>query len=135
MEVRSMSSASAAASGVVRSLVPARLDRLPWSPFHWRVILGLGAAWILDGLEIHIVSAGGEVLTDGRTLALSAGQVGLLASLYLLGEVVGALFFARLADQLGRKRIFVATLMIYLFASGISGLAFSFWFMALFRFI
>jgi MFS family permease len=122
-------------AGVVRSLVPARLDRLPWSPFHWRVVIGLGSAWILDGLEIQIVNAAATVLTDGRTLGLSAAQVGILASIYLLGEVVGALVFARLADQLGRKRIFLATLVIYLIASGISGLAFSFWFMAIFRFI
>jgi MFS family permease len=122
-------------AGVVRSLVPARLDRLPWSPFHWRVVIGLGSAWILDGLEIQIVNAAANVLTDGRTLGLSTAQVGILASIYLLGEVVGALVFARLADHLGRKRIFLATLLIYLLASGISGLAFSFWFMAIFRFI
>jgi MFS family permease len=130
-----MSSASAAESGVVRSLVPARMDRMPWSSFHWRVILGLGAAWILDGLEIQIVNTAGTVLTDKQTLHLSTAEVGLLASVYLLGEVVGALVFSRLADVVGRKKIFLATLITYLLASGISGLAFSFWFMAIFRFI
>ena len=124
-----------AAARTVRSLVPARMDRLPWARFHWRVILGLGAAWILDGLEIQIVNTSGTVLTDKHTLGLSSAEVGALASVYLLGEVVGALVFARLADQVGRKRIFLATLITYLLASGISGLAFSFWFMALFRFI
>ncbi|HEX3993321.1 MAG TPA: MFS transporter, partial [Acetobacteraceae bacterium] len=39
----------------VRSLVPARLDRLPWVRFHWLIIVGLGVSWILDGLEIQIV--------------------------------------------------------------------------------
>jgi MFS family permease len=124
-----------AAAATVRSLVPARMDRLPWSRFHWRVIVGLGAAWILDGLEIQIVNTSGTVLTDKHTLGLSAAQVGLLASVYLLGEVVGALVFARLADQIGRKKIFLATLITYLLASGISGLAFAFWFMLIFRFI
>ena len=124
-----------AAARTVRSLVPARMDRLPWARFHWRVILGLGAAWILDGLEIQIVNTSGTVLTDKHTLGLSSAEVGALAAVYLLGEVVGALVFARLADQVGRKRIFLATLITYLLASGISGLAFSFWFMALFRFI
>jgi MFS family permease len=128
-------SAAEATARTVRSLVPARMDRLPWSRFHWRVILGLGAAWILDGLEIQIVNTSGTVLTDKATLGLSSAQVGALASVYLLGEVVGALVFARLADQLGRKRIFLATLITYLLASGISGLAFAFWFMAIFRFI
>jgi MFS family permease len=124
-----------AAARTVRSLVPARMDRLPWARFHWRVILGLGAAWILDGLEIQIVNTSGTVLTDKHTLGLSAAEVGLLASVYLLGEVVGALVFARLADQIGRKKIFLATLITYLLASGISGLAPTFWFMIIFRFI
>src|ERR1700716_3360329 len=130
-----MSSASAAESGVVRSLVPARMDRMPWSSFHWRVVVGLGAAWILDGLEIQIVNTAGTVLTDGKTLHLSSAEVGLLASVYLLGEVVGALVFARLADQIGRKKIFLATLITYLVGSGISGLAPAFWVMVIFRFI
>src|ERR1700716_1886840 len=116
-----MSSASAAESGVVRSLVPARMDRMPWSSFHWRVILGLGAAWVLDGLEIQIVNTAGTVLTNGATLHLTTGQVGLVASVYLLGEVVGALVFGRISDHLGRKRIFLTTLTVYLLASGISG--------------
>src|ERR1700704_366677 len=128
-------SAATPAGRTVRSLVPARMDRLPWSRFHWRVITGLGAAWILDGLEIQIVNTSGTVLTDKGTLHLTTAEVGLLASVYLLGEVVGALVFSRLADVVGRKKIFLATLITYLLASGISGLAFSFWFMAIFRFI
>src|ERR1700730_13779066 len=114
MEVRSMSSASAAASGVVRSLVPARLDRLPWSSFHWRVILGLGAAWILDGLEIQIVKTAGTVLQNKATLHLTIAEVGSLASIYLLGEVVGALVFGRISDRFGRRKIFLVTLIVYL---------------------
>ena len=78
-------SAAAGAERTVRSLVPARLDRLPWTRFHWRVIIGLGAAWILDGLEIQIVNTSGTVLTDKATLHLIAAEVGLLASVYLLG--------------------------------------------------
>jgi hypothetical protein len=46
-------------AGSVRSLVPARMDRLPWSRFHWLIIVGLGVAWILDGLEIQIVAQAG----------------------------------------------------------------------------
>jgi MFS family permease len=111
------------------------MDRLPWSRFHTRVIVGLGAAWILDGLEIQIVNTAGTVLQDKATLHLSAAEVGYLASIYLLGEVVGALVFGRISDQIGRKKIFLATLIVYLLASGISGLSFSLWFMLLFRFI
>src|SRR2546423_13637396 len=118
-----------------RSLVPARLDRLPWTRFHWRVILGLGAAWILDGLEIQIVATVGTVLQDKGTLHLTAADVGLLGSVYLLGEVVGALFFGWLTDRLGRRRLFLVTPITYLLASGIAGFAPELWFLGVFRVI
>src|SRR2546421_11298091 len=125
----------AAAPRTIRSLVPARMDRLPWTRFHWLVIIGLGVSWILDGLEIQIVSTVGTVLQARHTLHLSSGDVGLLGSIYLLGEVVGALVFGRITDLVGRKRMFIACLGLYLCASGIGGLAFSLWFLLLFRFI
>src|SRR5438445_2114567 len=130
-----VSSSGAAAPRTVKSLVPARLDRLPWSRFHTRVILGLGAAWILDGLEIQIVNVAGTVLQNKATLHLTSAEVGLLASVYLAGECVGALVFGRISDLVGRRKIFLVTLVTYLLASGISGLSFSLWFMLLFRFI
>src|SRR5579884_3982595 len=102
----------------VRSLVPARMDRLPWTHFHWLVVVGLGVSWILDGLEIQIVSLIAGPLTDPRTLHLTTGQAGFLGSMYLIGEVVGALFFGRLTDKLGRKKLFIITLGIYLIGSG-----------------
>src|SRR3954453_11902085 len=132
---RAMTSATAGTAGVVRSLVPARMDRLPWAKFHWTIVVGLGAAWILDGLEIQIVSAIGSTLQDKGTLGLSSGQVGLLGSVYLFGEVVGALVFGRLTDRLGRKRLFILTLLIYLVASGIAAFSFSLWFLLIFRFV
>src|SRR2546429_2439832 len=129
-----MTSASAAGQPI-RSLVPARMDRLPWTRFPWRVILGLGAAWILDGLEIQIVATVGTVLQDSKTLHLTAADVGLLGSVYLLGEVVGALFFGWLTDRLGRRRLFLVTLTTYLLASGIAGFSPNLWFLVIFRFI
>jgi MFS family permease len=119
----------------VRSLVPARMDRLPWTGFHRLVIVGLGVSWILDGLEIQVVSLVSGPLTDPRTLNLTTGQVGFLGSMYLIGEVVGALFFGRLADKLGRKRLFVVTLGIYLAGSGLGGLAWDYWSLLVCRFI
>ena len=83
---------------VNRSTIPARIDRLPWSRFHTRLIIALGVAWILDGLEITIASSIAGVLTEPDTLDLSSTQAGAIASVYLVGEVVGALFFGRLSD-------------------------------------
>ncbi len=110
----------ATAPGGIRSLIPARIDRLPWSPFHTRMVIALGVAWILDGLEITIASSVTDVLTKPETLALSSGAAGLLATVYLAGEVVGALFFGNLSDKLGRRNLFMLTLFVYLAGSALT---------------
>ncbi len=113
---------TAEANVVNRSTIPARIDRLPWSRFHTRLIIALGVAWILDGLEITIASSIAGVLTEPDTLDLSSTQAGAIASVYLVGEVVGALFFGRLSDRLGRRKLFMITLGVYLIGSGMSAL-------------
>jgi len=115
----------------VSSLVPARLDRLPWTKFHWSVVVGLGVAWILDGLEIQIVASAGFA----KDLQMSAVQVGVAGSVYLVGQVVGALFFGWLSDRIGRRRMFILTLLIYLVGSGIAGFSPNMWFLFAFRFV
>ena len=117
-----------------RSLVPARLDRLPWGPFHTRLVLALGITWVLDGLEITIASAVGPTLKEQATLGLTAGEVGLSASVYLAGEVAGALFFGRLSDKLGRRNLFIVTLGLYLIANGLTAFSFAPWIFFVFRF-
>src|SRR4051794_13857775 len=97
----STEAANASQDRTFRSRVPARMDRLPWSRFHWLVVISLGVTWILDGLEIQIASTVSDRLTEHGALGLSAQQVTFSASIYLLGEVVGALWFGRLADRLG----------------------------------
>jgi len=97
--------------------IPHRLDALPWSRWHWRVVIALGITWILDGLEVTIVGAIGPTLQRPDTLGLSASQVGLSASAYIAGAVLGALYFGRLADCYGRKRLFLVTLAVYLVAT------------------
>jgi MFS family permease len=104
----------------IRSLIPARIDRLPWSRFHTRLVTALGVAWILDGLEITIASNVGPDLTLKNTLNLGAGAVADIAWWYLIGEVIGALFFGRLSDKLGRRNLFMITLGVYLIGSGLT---------------
>jgi MFS family permease len=109
---------------VIRSDIPARLDRLPWSPWHWRVVIALGVSWLLDGLEVTVVGALGPTLQRPDTLGLSAAQIGWAASAYVGGAVLGALFFGRLADRLGRKRMFLVTLAVYLVATVLTAFSF-----------
>jgi MFS family permease len=106
----------------VRSLIPARIDRLPWSPFHTRMVLALGSCWILDGLEITIASNVGEKLSGADRLGISTTAVGLLATVYLVGQVVGALVFGQISDRLGRRKLFFITLAIYFGGSALTAL-------------
>jgi MFS family permease len=112
----------ASAAPEIRTDVPARVDRLPWSRFHTRLVVALGVAWVLDGLEITVASAVAGVLSDKQTLGMSSTAVGAIATVYLIGEVVGALGFGYLADRLGRRNLFMVTLGVYLAGSGLSAL-------------
>lgn len=123
------------ATDIFETDVPNRLDRLPWSRFHWLVIFALGITWILDGLEVTLVGSLSSAISASPRLQLSGTQVGLTASAYLGGAVIGALFFGWLTDRLGRKKLFTITVLIYLVATIASGFSWNFWSFAIFRFI
>jgi MFS family permease len=118
---------------VVETMIPHRLDRLPWSRWHWRVVIALGITWILDGFEVTLVGAIASVLTKPDTLHLSTQQASSAGTAYLLGAVCGALIFGYLTDRLGRKKLFLLTLAIYLVFTVASALAWDYWSFAAFR--
>src|SRR3954471_2728652 len=101
--------------GTIETKTPARMDRLPWAKWHWVVVLGLGLVWILDGLEVTIIGIIGSRLTeDSSGLGLATSDITLAGAIYVAGACSGALFFARLTDKFGRKRLFMVTLGVYL---------------------
>jgi MFS family permease len=118
---------------VIETDIPARLDRLPWGSFHTRVVVALGITWILDGLEVTLTGALSGALKSSPVLHLTNTEVGLASSAYLVGAVLGAMLFGWLTDRLGRKRLFLVTLSVYLCATAATGLSWDIWSFALFR--
>jgi len=117
----------------IESYVPARLDRLPWSSWHWLIVASLGATWILDGIEVTLAGALGGILTRPETLGLTAARVGGSATCYLAGAVLGALLFGYGTDRFGRKKLFFVTVAVYLIGTALSAFSWNFWSYALFR--
>src|SRR5436305_9078003 len=113
----------------IRTRIPARLDRLPWSDWHWMILIGLGTVWILDGLEVTIVgSIGARLSESGSGLGITKSQVaGGAAAAYVAGACVGALLLGWLTDRLGRKRLFMLSLGVYLIATLATAFSFSVW--------
>ncbi len=124
-----------AQTGIITTQVPARLDRLPWSRFHWRVVIGLGGVWILDGLEVTMVGNVSSRLTEkGSGIGLNAAQIGVAAAFYIAGACLGALFFGHLTDRFGRRNLFMLTLAVYLAATVATAFAFAPWYFFIARF-
>jgi len=120
---------------IVETRIPARLDRLPWARWHWMVLVGLGTVWILDGLEVTIVGTISSRLTEkGSGLAITDSQIGLAAAIYVAGACFGALFFGWLADRMGRKKLFLITLAVYIAATVATAFSGSFLMFAVCRF-
>lgn len=122
-------------TGTITTRIPGRLDRLPWSRFHWRVVIGLGGGWILDGLEVTMVGNVASRLTEsGSGIEMTAGEIGIAAAVYITGACLGALFFGQLTDRFGRKKLFLVTLALYLAATVATAFAFAPWYFFLARF-
>lgn len=118
---------------IIATNIPERLDRLPWSRWHWLIVISLGITWVLDGLEVTLAGALGSALTLPQTLGLTDYEVGASATAYLIGAVAGALGFGYATDRLGRKKLFYLTLLVYLAGTAATACSWDFWSYAVFR--
>ncbi len=115
--------------------VPARLDRLPWSSWHLKIVVALGTSWMLDGLQVTLAGSLAGILEDKKALGLTDPQVAAGATTYLAGAVIGAILFGYLTDRLGRRKLFLVTLATYSLATAATALSWNFTSFALFRFV
>jgi MFS family permease len=120
---------------LVETDIPARLDRLTWGRFHTRVVVGLGVTWILDGLEVTLAGAVSGALKASPVLQFTNSEVGLASSAYLVGAVLGAIYFGWLTDRLGRKKLFFITLAVYLVATAATAFSWNVASFCVFRFL
>jgi putative MFS transporter len=115
------SSANHPAAGA--AALAARLDELPLSRFHWRVLLLSGLGWMFDALDILIL--GGIVAAVSTAWNLDPSTAAWISSINLIGMFVGATLAGLLADRIGRKAMFQATLLLYSIFTGLSAFAFN----------
>lgn len=98
-------------NGEISSDIQPRLDRLPWSRWHAKIVFALGFGWLLDSLETNII---GSILGILKNLwHFTPLQGSLIVSVWLIGIMVGAVVFGYLSDRTGRKKIFFVTLLWY----------------------
>ncbi len=122
-------------NNVIETDIPARLDRLPWSSWHLKIVTALGASWLLDGLQVTLAGSLAGILENKQALGLSDAQVSAGGSTYLAGAVVGALGFGYLTDRIGRRKLFLLTLLVYSSATLLTAISWNFFSFAIFRFI
>src|SRR2546429_8539990 len=89
----------------IESYVPARLDRLPWSSWHWLIVVSLGATWILDGLEVTLAGALGGILTLPQTLGLTPARFGSHRTFHLARAALRALILRYGSEPSGREKL------------------------------
>ena len=120
----------AAASAPTRSQ---RLDRLPFTTEHRKLLVGSGVGWALDAMDVGLISFVMAALA--QEWGLGSGELSLLASIGFVGMAVGASLGGLLADRLGRRQVFALTLLVYGTATGASALVGSLTALVVLRFV
>ena len=101
--------------------VSERLDALPFTRKHGKVLTGSGIGWALDAMDVGLISFIIAALVEHW--GITKGESGLIASIGFVGMAIGASLGGLLADRLGRRHVFALTLLIYGLATGASAFA------------
>ncbi|WP_133543949.1 MFS transporter [Microbacterium sp. BK668] len=109
-----------------------RLDRLPFTRGHLRVVTGSGIGWALDAMDVGLISF--IIAALAQQWALQPSETAWIASVGFLGMAIGASLGGLLADRFGRRQVFALTLVVYGLATGASALVGGLALLLLFRF-
>jgi MFS family permease len=133
MGVSSSGDSDGAGKAVPNPNVTGRLDRLPWCRFHTVVTLALALGWMLDAFETNII---GPVLGQVTKLwQLTPARSTSFVSAWVLGMFVGAVVFGYYSDRLGRKKLFIFTLIWYAAFSVITAFSWNYYSLLACRFL
>lgn len=97
-----------------------RLNRLPFSREHKKMLMGSGVGWALDAMDVGLISFILPALA--AQWGLGASEKSMILSLGFVGMAVGASLGGLLADRIGRRQVFALTLLVYGLATGASAL-------------
>ncbi|MEI4829727.1 MFS transporter [Bacillus sp. FJAT-53711] len=99
-----------------------------------RKLLGIaGLGWLFDAMDVGILSF--IIAALQKEWQLSAQQMGWIGSINSIGMAVGALIFGILADKIGRKSVFIITLLLFSVGSGLTALSTTLTVFLVFRFL
>jgi len=98
-----------------------RLDELPFTRRHGRLLVGSGVGWALDAMDVGLISFVMAALAVHWDL--SKTQLSWVGSIGFVGMAIGASVGGLLADRIGRRQVFAATLLVYGLATGATALA------------
>ena len=110
-----------------------RLEALPVGSFHYKLLAVTGLGWLFDSMDTGLISFVLPMLS--KEWGLTPDQAGWIGSIGLIGMALGAVLAGTIADRLGRKRVFAATVIIYSLSTGMCALAWSYESLLFFRFL
>ena len=98
-----------------------RLDVLPWTRKHTKLLTGSGIGWALDAMDVGLISF--VIAQLVVVWQVQPGELSWVASAGFLGMAIGASLGGLLADRLGRRQVFALTLLVYGIFTGLSALS------------